>query len=136
MCVFLSLCSYRTSLSLFFSSPARMIHWKYPSKDFEKFSFMRNFLNVSLLSTRVLSLLNSLEIEKGGAIANGFFLLRLYTITCAGMGKKVIYFSKSESGGRTFYGKVLLLLLSTLIFLLYSSAFELCGKKRILYTKV
>ena len=41
--------------------PALLIHWKYPSKALEKFSLILSFLNVSLLSTRVLSLLNSLK---------------------------------------------------------------------------
>ncbi len=41
--------------------PALEIHWKYPSNAREKFSRMRSFLKVSLRSTRVLSLLNSLQ---------------------------------------------------------------------------
>ena len=41
--------------------PALIIHWKYPSKAFEKFSLIRNFLNVSRRSTLVLSLENSLQ---------------------------------------------------------------------------
>ena len=52
------------SSSSWSSSPALIIHWKYPSKDLEKFSFIRNFLKVSLRSTRVLSLLNSLQGKK------------------------------------------------------------------------
>ena len=41
--------------------PALIIHWKYPSKAFEKFSLIRNFRKVSRRSTLVLSLLNSLS---------------------------------------------------------------------------
>ena len=51
-------------LFLLLISPARMIHWKYPSNALEKFSFIRNFRNVSRRSTRVLSLLNSLQFGK------------------------------------------------------------------------
>ena len=45
-----------------FFIPALLIHWKYPSKALQKFSLILSFLKVSLLSTRVLSLLNSLKI--------------------------------------------------------------------------
>ena len=49
-----------------------MIHWKYPSKALLKFSFILNFLNVSRRSTRVLSLLNSLQTQKIGDNSVGF----------------------------------------------------------------
>lgn len=57
-------CQKAMMVALFLFSPARMIHWKYPSNALEKFSFIRNFRNVSRRSTRVLSLLNSLQFGK------------------------------------------------------------------------